>query len=172
MSKQKHGIKSGIDMTDGGYQFKPPVPGETLGELRSKAEMERDVVPMTYKHIQLTSDGPRLKHIPDCNWLRDRWLSSEFGSDCDCGADTLNAHIDRQAKEITQLSTEMARDVESQPDCGAHSIYSPVDREGCCVSCGEDLNPIAVMQLTIDRQAKEIVSLKADLETRTHLMDD
>ena len=40
-----HNISKKVDMSDGNYQFspKPIVAGETLGERRAKAEMERDV---------------------------------------------------------------------------------------------------------------------------------
>jgi uncharacterized small protein (DUF1192 family) len=56
--------------------------------------------------------------------------------------------IDRLTAENKQLKDDM------EIGCN-HTIDSAVDEDGCCISCGEDLNYIAGQQAEIDRLTAE-----------------
>ncbi len=59
------------------------------------------------------------------------------------GKDAAAKYLDR----IKQLKAELDEARRNNYSGCVHTIATSVDREGCCVSCGEDLNYLAIMQI-------------------------
>ena len=56
----------------------------------------------------------------------------------------LKAEIARLKAEIVELKSQIAeKDQEAETGC-RHTIGTSVDEDGCCISCGADLNSIAM----------------------------
>ena len=57
-------------------------------------------------------------------------------------------------------------------DCCRHDINTPVDEEGCCVSCGQDVNFIAINEKLRAKNKKLRVKnkkLKRELEEARYI---
>lgn len=52
--------------------------------------------------------------------------------------------------EIVELQAELVTAQEEKHSGCVHTIATAVDTEGCCTSCGEDLNYLALMQMKLD----------------------
>ena len=55
--------------------------------------------------------------------------------------------VDKNCEMVQQLKAELDEARRNNYSGCVHTIATSVDREGCCVSCGEDLNYLAIMQI-------------------------
>lgn len=69
---------------------------------------------------------------------------------------SLETRRDELRDQLTTANKEIERLRGDNHSGCVHTINTAVDREGCCVSCGEDLNYIAIQQLEIERLRRVI----------------
>lgn len=72
----------------------------------------------------------------------------EFLADFEQVPEARNLYGVRAVMEELQSELDKARE-DNYSGC-VHTIGTAVDREGCCTSCGEDLNYLAMMQIKLD----------------------
>ncbi len=59
------------------------------------------------------------------------------------------------ARKIKQLQSDLDKARAGNYSGCVHTPENAVDREGCCTSCGEDLNYLALMQIELEKAKKE-----------------
>jgi len=72
--------------------------------------------------------------------------------------------IDRLQAENKYLKEEV------DSGCHIHTLETPVDKDGCCVACGEDLNLIAGQAGQIEKLQSEIDRLDAQNKRQSELL--